>query len=181
MDNENSFSSKEVAEILKKDGYEKISDRTINYYAFEKSMFQVEKSGKKVFTQKEIDKIKGIRILREFGYALNDIKEIINTKSLSEIESLCYSKLTSKLSASTTYNNEPNFLEAADNSFLNDNLIDANNRSCAFLDNRVYINESAIKSNSEKRTIKINNDITLIISANFDDDKLQKIIEIINK
>ena len=43
-----SYTAKEDAEELQKEGYSDITTRTVNYYAFEKKMFDVPLTGKNV-------------------------------------------------------------------------------------------------------------------------------------
>lgn len=89
------YSAEEVAKILQSEGYD-ISKRTVNYYAFDKKLFEVKETGKNCFTDEELDKIRGIRILREYtNFTLNQIKEIINQYPLPEIMKMCESRLQS--------------------------------------------------------------------------------------
>lgn len=82
------FTAEEVTRKLTSAGF-KITKRKVNYYAFEKKMFQPAGSGKKVFSPADIDKIQGIIYLREHSnLTLDQIKAIINeeTFSLEEIK-----------------------------------------------------------------------------------------------
>ncbi|MDW7730386.1 MAG: hypothetical protein SCJ94_10340 [Bacillota bacterium] len=82
------YSAEEVARKLASAGYV-ISKRKVNYYAFEKKLFQPEGSGKKVFSAADIDKIQGILYLREHSKLnLDKIKIVIDDKyfSLEEIK-----------------------------------------------------------------------------------------------
>lgn len=80
------YSAAEVAKLLSSSGL-KITRRTINYYAFEKKMFELPISGKKIFTNKEIDKIQAIVFLQKStDFTLDQIKSIINESSLDEIQ-----------------------------------------------------------------------------------------------
>lgn len=79
------YSAQEVSDILKNKNKE-ISKRTVNYYAFEKKMFEVG-GGRNCFTDEDINKIENILLLREkTSYTLEQIKTIINTKSDDEIK-----------------------------------------------------------------------------------------------
>jgi DNA-binding transcriptional MerR regulator len=72
------YTAEEVAGKLTSAGF-RITKRKINYYAFEKKMFQPRGVGKKVFSPADIDKIQGIIYLREHSkLSLEQIKTIIN-------------------------------------------------------------------------------------------------------
>ena len=80
------YTAKEVSEILSKEGFYDITPRTVNYYAFEKKMFEPIQTGKKCFSEREIEKIKSIKTLQEStNFTLDQIKEIINKYSYDEI------------------------------------------------------------------------------------------------
>lgn len=80
------YTAKEVSEILSKEGFYDITPRTVNYYAFEKKMFEPIQTGKKCFSESEIEKIKSIKTLQEStNFTLDQIKEIINKYSYDEI------------------------------------------------------------------------------------------------
>lgn len=86
----NRYTAKEAALKIKERGYD-ISDRTINYYAFEKKMFSVE-PGKNCFTELEIDKIESILLLKQnAGMSLDEIKSKINEPNfnLQDIVEYC--------------------------------------------------------------------------------------------
>jgi DNA-binding transcriptional MerR regulator len=79
------YTADEVARLLISAGFD-ITKRTINYYTFEKKLFDVQE-GKKCFTNIEIDKIQAIVLLRErTDFSLEEIKEIINAYNLDEIK-----------------------------------------------------------------------------------------------
>ena len=86
---EKTYSADEVAKILSSAGY-KITKRNIYYYAFEKNLFDVSGKGKKCFTDKDLDKLQAILILRERitnpkEKYLENIKELIKKHSLEEL------------------------------------------------------------------------------------------------
>lgn len=79
------YSAKELATKLQNDGFN-ISARTINYYVFEKKMFEVSNSGRNVFTDTDYDKLKAILFLKEnSNLSLEEIKNEILTKTYDEI------------------------------------------------------------------------------------------------
>lgn len=81
------YSAQDVADILKKYNRE-ISKRTVNYYAFDRKMFETE-SKKNCFTDEDVEKIENILLLREkTSYTLEQIKTIINTKTSEEIRAM---------------------------------------------------------------------------------------------
>lgn len=97
------YTAEKVSEILKEQGYD-IKKRTVNYYAFEKKLFEVE-SGKNSFTDESIKKIKYIRDLQQYtNYNLNQIKVIINTYSDEEIDNIIGIKLSKGTSKYTSSN-----------------------------------------------------------------------------
>lgn len=86
MDNINRYTAEEVARMLKSVGF-KISKRVVNYLAFEKNMFELKVSGKKCFTDDEVDKIQAILLLQSrTELSMEEIKHLINTQSLEEIK-----------------------------------------------------------------------------------------------
>lgn len=92
----NHYSAEDVANILRAEGFSDINKRTVNYYAFDKKMFDVQRTGKKCFTDRELDKIRAIRLLREYtNLTLDQIKQIINTHSLEEIKQFCINRVAS--------------------------------------------------------------------------------------
>lgn len=79
------YSAKELATKLQNDGFN-ISTRTINYYVFEKKMFEISNSGRNVFTDTDYDKLKAILFLKEnSNLSLEEIKNEILTKTYDEI------------------------------------------------------------------------------------------------
>lgn len=86
MDSLNRYTAEEVSNILKSAGFD-ITKRTVNYYAFEKKMFEIKRVGKKIFTNLEVDKILAILLLRERSdMNLDEIKKVINSYDLEEIK-----------------------------------------------------------------------------------------------
>lgn len=91
----NHYSAEDVANILRSEGFSDINKRTVNYYAFDKKMFDIQGTGKKCFTDRELDKIRAIRLLREHtNLTLDQIKQIINTRSLEEIKQFCINRVS---------------------------------------------------------------------------------------
>lgn len=81
------YTAEEVAEIIRQRGDNSVTKRTVNYYAFEKNMFDIKIGGKKCFSSLEIDKIEAIKLLQTYTkLKLNEIKELINTLPLKEIK-----------------------------------------------------------------------------------------------
>ncbi len=181
------YSAEEAAKILKSEGYD-ISKRTVNYYAFDKKLFEVKETGKNCFTDEELDKIRGIRILQEYtNYTLNQIKEIINRYTLSEITKMCEGRLQSisynyggnyitesicRTDSRTSSAGTPNPVQGHSITPLHKNAVVSLPRP---------IEEPDSKISSGTRTIKINDDITLIVSSAYDSEKLKKLIDFINK
>ncbi|MBS4030719.1 MAG: MerR family transcriptional regulator [Clostridiales bacterium] len=162
--NERGYTAEEVAEILRAEGDASISKRTVNYYAFDKNMFEVSLGGKGTFTEAEINKIRGIRMLKECtNYTLEQIKKNINTQTLEDIKQLCLKRATEisyPLTVSeirkSPYANEPDY-EMSSQKLM-----------------------SSPSAGLEKpRTIKVNNDITLVISKQIDNERLSAIIRFI--
>lgn len=90
---EKTYTAKEVAEILQKEGHSDISKRTVNYYAFDKTMFDIKQTGKNCFAETEINKIRAIKLLQKHtNMTLNQIKTIVNTHSLDEIKQICLNR-----------------------------------------------------------------------------------------
>ena len=79
------YSAKELATKLQNDGFN-ISTRTINYYVFEKKMFEISNSGRNVFTDNDYNKLKAILFLKEnSNLSLEEIKNEISIKTYDEI------------------------------------------------------------------------------------------------
>lgn len=177
------YSAKEIAELLNKDGFMDVTSRTVNYYAFDKKMFEITSSGKKCFSEIELKKIKGIKKLQEAtNFTLEQIKEVINKYSYEEIEARF---------SPVSYRNVGEF-ESTYSSIDTDtpNLINSN-RSTNFsslighqpqiktksfteaVSNSVNIEQQ----NTLQRNLRINEDITLTISDNINTEKLQEIVK----
>lgn len=132
---ENEYTAEEVAKILQEKGDCNISRRTVNYYAFEKYMFELQKTGKKCFTEAEIDKISAIRLLQNYTtYTLEQIKGIINSKSLHEINAMCAEKL------------------------------------------KLIPGDATPTAAENTKTIKVDDDITLVVNSKANKDKVRKVI-----
>ncbi|MBS3885749.1 MAG: MerR family transcriptional regulator [Dethiobacter sp.] len=162
--NERGYTAEEVAEILRAEGDASISKRTVNYYAFDKNMFEVSLGGKGIFSEGEINKLRGIRMLKECtNYSLEQIKKIINMQTLEDIKQLCLRRATEisyPLTVSeirrSPYASEPDY------EMPHPKLT------------------TSPKAGLEKpRTIKVNNDVTLVVSRKIDNERLSVIIRFI--
>lgn len=161
------FTAQEIAEMLKEEGYLEISRRTIYYYVFEKNMFTVSGTGKAVFTDEDIDKIRAIYMLKKCtDYSLEQIKEIINTQSLNVIWQSCHSRT---LSATSQY-------ISSLKTNLDSGQITANNYNT--LQPTGSSNQESF-STVNKKTIKVSEDVTLVLGENIKTKKFQQIIEFI--
>lgn len=81
------YSAQDVADIISRHNKD-ISKRTVNYYAFERKMFDVD-SKKNCFKDDDVEKIENILLLKEkTSYTLEQIKTIINTKTNEEIKEM---------------------------------------------------------------------------------------------
>lgn len=59
-------------------------------------MSEIKETGRNCFTDTEVDKIRAIRLLRECtNLTLNQIKKIINQRTLREITEICEGRLMS--------------------------------------------------------------------------------------
>lgn len=86
MVKENRYTAEEVVRVLQSAGFN-INKRTVNYYAFDKKLFEVSETGKKSFTDIDVDKIQSILLMRErTNMSLEEIKSIVNSRSLTEIK-----------------------------------------------------------------------------------------------
>lgn len=189
-----SYTAKEVAEELQKEGYSDITTRTVNYYAFEKKMFDVPLTGKKCFTDREIEKIKAIKHLQKTtNFTLNQIKEIINTYD--------YGEIMARVSP-VVYENVEDFYKSPDyaSNLLSvtcgisvdvarqDFLCNANPVSRSFSGTAVspsggVLSLSAGSAESvcqQKRPVVINQDVTLLVSGRVNADTLSEMIESIS-
>jgi DNA-binding transcriptional MerR regulator len=155
----NKYTADEAAEKLKSHGFGDFTKRTVNYYAFEKNMFNIQENGKGIFTDREIEKLAAIKLLRTHtNYTLEQIKNIINNSSLEDIKGFC------KRRVDDLNSNLPYLKEAVTSSNYSLNIQDE---------------ASPSDSSSKKRTVKVNSDVTLIVSENVDTQSLRKIIEFI--
>lgn len=153
------YSASEVAQILTNEGYKDVSKRTVNYYAFDMNMFEMDSSGKKSFSEEDVDKIKAIRLLKlHTNYTLNQIKTIISQYSLDEVKNMCIKSVM-------------------------DTTLDGSCREEATAYNRYESTSNHFEGISEnkQKTIKIDKEITLITNADYPADKLKAIIDFINK
>lgn len=192
---QNTYSAEEVARLLTAEGYE-ITKRTVNYYAFEKNMFET-LTGKKSFSVEQLDKLKGIMILKRYTtYTLGQIKKIIETYDLAEIKSRFIkeiNELDENLSLSYFINsmsyplsNERALLGNLDNLGLaqQDSLIN----SCVSeqtMDNRIVAQKlkglNKIRNEDTQKVLKVTNDISLLLSQDVDKSKVKRILDFIKE
>ncbi len=162
---EKRYTAEEAAEKLREEGDKKITKRTINYYAFDQSMFKINLQGKKIFTEAEIDKIRAIRLLRVYtDYKLKEIKKLINSKTLLEIKEMCLEKteeMSDTLRTSEEDAGKPAHLRLKPDSHSFHDTYDTDYYKKGY------------------RTIKINNDVRLTVSSSISDEKILKIIGLI--
>lgn len=86
------YAVNDVSQILKNKGYD-ISTRSINYYVYDKKMFDIEK-GKKSFTDLEIEKLMLIKDLQQYTtFNLSKIKKIISDYSIEEVREIISNKI----------------------------------------------------------------------------------------
>lgn len=110
------YSTSEVSEILKNRGYD-ISSRSINYYVYDKKMFEVEK-GKKSFTENEIEKLILIKDLQQYTtFNLTKIKKIISDYSTEEIREIIRNKIGNAESKGYSTLNSFNVSSISNNTF----------------------------------------------------------------
>lgn len=180
MDKKDKYSAEDVAKLLQSEGYSDVTRRTVNYYAFDKGMFPVQEAGKKCFSQREVDKIRAIRLLKEHtNMTLEQIKKVINEHSLDEIKEICVSRT---LSISPYYSQNVGLNSIGNVSSYCNSISGSRSVNQNFSMMR-SVSENSLSSQSNEsdksRTIKVNNDITLILSSNVDNDKLFKLIDFI--
>lgn len=179
----NKYSADEVAKILRSEGHD-ISKRTVNYYAFDKGMFEIKETGKNCFTDKELDKIRAIRLLRECtNLTLDQIRTVINQRSLQEISMMCAGRLHS---ISSSYGANSVTSDSSVSKSLGYSITTTSGETvsgCLATNPSFYPGDTKPQTMTSigSRTIKVNDDITLIVSPNYDTEQLNKIIDFINK
>lgn len=172
----NGYSAEEVAKILQAEGDNDISKRTINYYAFDKRLFEVSGSGKKIFTDADIDKIRAIRMLKNCTtYTLEQIKQIINKHSLEEVSEMC-AKRVSDISAYYGAVNNSGVVKEPPRDYFSDSMI-LEDSVKPLVPGRSNPTVKSPPKLSENRIIKVNDDITLVVSPQVDTEKLTKLIK----
>lgn len=83
------YSAKEISEKLSKDGFPEMTQRKINYYIYDKKIFEVTNTGKSVFSEDDYCKLKTIALLkRHTNFSLEKIKELINTYTCEDIKKM---------------------------------------------------------------------------------------------
>lgn len=176
------YTAKEVAEILNKEGFDDIKTRTVNYYAFEKKMFDVSGRGKKCFTKDDIEKIRNIKKLQgSTSFTLDQIKDLINDEHYED-SLLRYNP--------TSYRSVEDFKTAEllnEDMYINNiKVIDNNLCLSSFNGDSCQRTEEICASNnyndlSKQRTLRINDDIMLILSKRITSDETSEIVKQINK
>lgn len=196
-----------LSKLLKDLGYD-VSTRTIKYYAYEKNMFPNLKAGKKSFTKAELDDIIKIQKLKNCtSLKLDEIKDLIKEKSIVEIDDYITSRyykayfnkknfgqkpslnMTIFNDKSISFSNNLNIENNIRNSFLENNQVQYNSFNCVDtlnvnLENKTNNTMSSIKTNdidksNNKRTIKVTEDITLMVNENINTEKLKEIVNFI--
>jgi len=184
------YTAREVAEKLQKEGYADITTRTVNYYAFEKKMFDVSLTGKKCFTDKEIEKIKAIKHLQKTtSFTLSQIKDIISTYSFEDIMArvspVVYEDVkdfyqspgytTSFLAASTGTLASS---DAVNTAFSTGTILGGPFSTVAHSAH----NTGSVPFAAEKnKTIEVNPLVTLVVSHEVDTDTLTKLVTSVNQ
>lgn len=179
----NKYSADEVAKILQEEGHD-ITKRTVNYYTFEKKMFEVKETGRNCFTDAELDKIRGIRLLRECtALSLDQIRDVIDSYSLEDIGEMCADRSQSI----SYYTSEVSSRPQAGSATIQGSSYSSYYRSApTVLDGNTpghlqmptgSLAETPSAKNS--RTIKVNDDVTLLVSPNFSTDMLAELIDFI--
>lgn len=182
------YTAKEVAQKLQNEGYSDVTARTVNYYAFEKKMFEVSLTGKSCFTEKEIEKIKAIKILQQTtNFTLEQIREIINKYDYEDIvkrtSPIVYQKvedfyqspgyMQSLVTANTLGSSVSNSFQNFQSSCLNINCQSSQTTACVTTD--------ILRTDGGQRAIRVNQDITLIVSNRVDTDTLTQIVRSIQE
>lgn len=182
------YTAKEVAQNLQSEGYTDVTARTVNYYAFEKKMFDVSLTGKNCFTEKEIEKIKAIKKLQKTtNFTLEQIKEIINKYDYNDIvertSPIVYQKvedfyqspgyMQSLITSNAKGSSESNYFSNPQNGCF---AVDYHTSQSA-----TDVTFDMLRTNGGQRTIKINQDITLTVSNQVDNNTVTQIVESIHK
>jgi len=180
------YTAKEVAKKLRDEGYLDVTSRMVNYYAFEKKMFDVSLTGKKCFTEKEIEKIKGIkRLQKTTNFTLEQIKEIINKYNFKDImvriSPIVYQNVED-------FYQSPGYIQSlASSSAKTDNYLQCSRNSCLNADNQLTQNiitntiTDMKEINIGQRTIKVNQDVNLTVSNQVNTDTLIEIVKCIQQ
>jgi len=182
------YTAKEVAQKLQNEGYSDITARTVNYYAFEKKMFEVSLTGKSCFTEREIEKIKAIKILQKTtNFTLEQIKEIINKYDYEDIvertSPIVYQKVED-------FYQSPGYIQSLVTSNMQSSSISncfQNSQSNCFNVNSqssptvTSVATDMLRTDGGQRTIKVNQDITLTVSNQVDTNTLTQIVKSIQE
>ncbi len=174
MDEQGRYTAEEAAQVLQAEGDSEISKRTVNYYAFEKSMFEVSTTGKRCFTDEDLDKLRAIRLLREHTrLTLDQIKVAIRDRSLYEIRASCLARVAE---TSRVYANH--YLAEAEERFP---VPAAPLPTASASVSRMAAPEppSSATNAAKSRTIRVNEDVTLVASPRVTTTSLKKIIDFI--
>lgn len=164
------YSANEVSEVLLQRGYD-INSRTINYYAYDKKMFELEK-GKKTFTEKEIQKIQFIKDLQQYtNYNLSQIKKIINNYSDEKIKDIISERIqkATKKGYSISTSDDIKIITTTTKSNLN--YGDYNNKKNSIYSNNTLLNDYEYKRNC---IIIIDNEIIIKTNCDYYNEKILK-------
>lgn len=158
------YSAEEASQLLQMENMN-VSKRTVNYYAFSKKMFDITTNGKKCFTTVELDKLRSIYLLKEYtNYTLEQIKIIINSHTLEEIKETCASRVSSirELKSNTLQDFTP---------------------KGTYIFNHCLTSKLPEECKSEqlegRKIIKINEDISFVVSQKVDRKKLNKFVSLL--
>jgi DNA-binding transcriptional MerR regulator len=138
--------------------YDKLTKRTIYYYAYEKNLFPIAHSGKGGFTEREIGYLKLIAELKDQGYALEEIRSELDPN---------YREYRMKTSS---YN--MNNIKYA-NSATQDKLELKNNYLTAPRPRPRMAARKPVRSSA----IKVTDGISLLISGEISGEKLMRIVK----
>lgn len=174
MDDQGRYTAEEAAQALQAEGDGEISKRTVNYYAFEKSMFEVSATGKRCFTDADLDKIRAIRLLREHSsLTLQQIKTAIRDRSLNEIRASCFARIaeSSQVYARPSRAGRD---ESFDTPALSSPVPHMAVSSMTYSEP-----PRPPKAEAKSRTIRVSEDLTLVVSQRVTTTRLKQIIDFI--
>jgi DNA-binding transcriptional MerR regulator len=137
--------------------YDKLTKRTIYYYAYEKNLFPIAHSGKGGFTEREIGYLKRIAELKDQGYALEEIRAEL----------------------------DPNYREyrmksESNNLRINDRTV-RKKLSASKADTRSDRLEAPVIKPARSSTIMIADGISLLVSGEISSEKLMRIVKAVEE